>query len=81
LAGAGASQEGDDPEGGPARRRLAGSDGQPAPAGSAAQDPMEQRKIRMSTGYEMHPWADLRPAGEGPAVGRKLWHQSPGSAG
>ncbi|MFG3128191.1 DNA polymerase III subunit alpha [Streptomyces tendae] len=81
LAAAGAGQEGDDPEGGPARRRLAGSDGRPAPAGSAAQDPMEQRKIRMSTGYEMHPWADLRPAGEGPAVGRKLWHQSPGSAG
>ncbi|MFF9104458.1 DNA polymerase III subunit alpha [Streptomyces rubrogriseus] len=81
LAAGGAGQEGDDPEGGPARRRLAGSDGQPAPAGSAAQDPMEQRKIRMSTGYEMHPWADLRPAGEGPAVGRKLWHQSPGSAG
>ncbi|GHJ04084.1 DNA-directed DNA polymerase [Streptomyces olivaceus] len=81
LAAAGGSQEGDDPEGGPARRRLAGSDGQPAPAGSAAQDPMEQRRIRMSTGYEMHPWADLRPAGEGPAVGRKLWHQSPGSAG
>ncbi|MGW2295970.1 DNA polymerase III subunit alpha [Streptomyces violaceorubidus] len=81
LAAAGGSREGDDPEGGPARRRLAGSDGRPAPAGSAAQDPMEQRKIRMSTGYEMHPWADLRPAGEGPAVGRKLWHQSPGSAG
>ncbi len=80
LAGAGGDQ-GDDPEGGPARRRLAGSDGRPAPAGSAAQDPMERRKIRMSTGYEMHPWADLRPAGEGPAVGRKLWHQSPGSAG
>ncbi|MCG7207633.1 DNA polymerase III subunit alpha [Streptomyces arenae] len=61
--------------------RLAGSDGRPAPAGSAARDPMEDRRIRMSTGYEMHPWADLRPAGEGPAVGRKLWHQSPGSAG
>jgi error-prone DNA polymerase len=61
--------------------RLAGSDGRPAPAGSAARDPMEDRKIRMSTGYVMHPWADLRPAGEGPAVGRKLWHQSPGSAG
>ncbi|WP_190220488.1 DNA polymerase III subunit alpha [Streptomyces griseosporeus] len=66
---------------GPARARLAGADGRPAPAGSAARDPMEDRRIRMSTGYEMHPWADLRPAGEGPAVGRKLWHQSPGSAG
>lgn len=66
---------------GPARGRLAGSDGLPAPAGSAARDAGEQRRIRMPTGYEMHPWADLRPAGEGPAVGRKLWHQSPGSAG
>ncbi|WP_369198070.1 DNA polymerase III subunit alpha [Streptomyces djakartensis] len=81
LAGAGGPDgQGDDGEGA-ARRRLAGSDGLPAPAGSAAEDPMEQRKIRMATGYEMHPWADLRPAGEGPAVGRKLWHQSPGSAG
>ncbi|WP_018570435.1 DNA polymerase III subunit alpha [Streptomyces sp. PsTaAH-124] len=70
--------------GGGRRARLAGSDGRPAPAGSAAQDPMEAargRRIRMPTGYEMHPWADLRPAGEGPANGRKLWHQSPGSAG
>lgn len=68
--------------------RLAGAgvvgddgEGAPEPAGSAAQEPTDQRKIRMPTGYEMHPWADLRPAGEGPAVGRKLWHQSPGSAG
>ncbi|MEV5932612.1 DNA polymerase III subunit alpha [Streptomyces sp. NPDC052079] len=80
LAGTDGSRGGD-PGDGPARRRLAGSDGRPAPAGSAAQDPMEDRTIRMPTGYEMHPWADLRPAGEGPAVGRKLWHQSPGSAG
>ncbi|MFJ8465828.1 DNA polymerase III subunit alpha [Streptomyces swartbergensis] len=66
LAGAGSGDSGDDGE---------------VPAGSEAQEPAEQRKIRMPTGYEMHPWADLRPAGEGPAVGRKLWHQSPGSAG
>jgi error-prone DNA polymerase len=40
------------------------------------------RTIRMPTGYEMHPWADLRPAGNGgPPTGRKLWHSSPGSAG
>ncbi|MDT0392692.1 DNA polymerase III subunit alpha [Streptomyces dubilierae] len=78
----GAGEPGDDGDGeGAARRRLAGSEGAPAPAGSAAVDAMERRKIRMATGYEMHPWADLRPAGEGPAVGRKLWHQSPGSAG
>ncbi|MFJ8666968.1 DNA polymerase III subunit alpha [Streptomyces sp. NPDC093600] len=40
------------------------------------------RRIRMSTGYEMNPWADLQPAGEGAATpSRKLWHSSPGSAG
>ncbi|MEU2055418.1 DNA polymerase III subunit alpha [Streptomyces bungoensis] len=76
-ADGGAAGDGD----GPSRARAAGSDGLPRPAGSAARDPMEGRTIRMPTGYEMHPWADLRPAGEGPAVGRKLWHQSPGSAG
>ncbi|MFJ4820734.1 DNA polymerase III subunit alpha [Streptomyces sp. NPDC088801] len=82
LAGGGDSGGSGDDGDGAVRRRLAGSEGAPAPTGSAAQDPMEQRKIRMATGYEMHPWADLRPAGEGPAaVGRKLWHQSPGSAG
>ncbi|MFF5965711.1 DNA polymerase III subunit alpha [Streptomyces collinus] len=82
LAGGGDSGGSGDDGDGAARRRLAGSEGAPAPTGSAAQEPMEQRKIRMATGYEMHPWADLRPAGEGPAaVGRKLWHQSPGSAG
>ncbi|WP_395359877.1 DNA polymerase III subunit alpha [Streptomyces sp. YH02] len=39
------------------------------------------RRITMSTGYEMNPWADLEPAGEGAPNGRKLWHSSPGSAG
>ncbi|MGP3638195.1 DNA polymerase III subunit alpha, partial [Streptomyces sp. 24-1644] len=39
------------------------------------------RRIQMSTGYEMNPWSDLQPAGEGAPTGRKLWHQSPGSAG
>ncbi|MFR9799444.1 DNA polymerase III subunit alpha [Streptomyces sp. MS06] len=68
-------------DGAPSPDRPAGADGRPVPAGSAARDPAEDRRIRMPTGYEMHPWADLRPAGEGPAVGRKLWHQSPGSAG
>jgi error-prone DNA polymerase len=44
-------------------------------------DAARGRRIRMPTGYEMNPWADMRPAGEGPAGGKKLWHQSPGSAG
>jgi len=69
------------------RRRAKGQEGQEE-AGDAGEAGEEQggddgrgRRIRMSTGYEMHPWADLRPAGEGPPGGRKLWHQSPGSAG
>ncbi|MFF3583761.1 DNA polymerase III subunit alpha [Streptomyces mirabilis] len=58
--------------------RLAEPVPEPLPEGDGAK---ESRKIRMPTGYEMRPWADLRPAGEGPAGGKKLWHQSPGSAG
>ncbi|MFF0436024.1 DNA polymerase III subunit alpha [Streptomyces sp. NPDC004327] len=45
-------------------------------------DADDGRRITMSTGYAMNPWADLRPAGEGAATpARKLWHSSPGSAG
>ncbi|MCF3100648.1 DNA polymerase III subunit alpha [Streptomyces roseoverticillatus] len=51
------------------------------PAASAAGAAGPDRRIRMPTGYAMHPWADLQPAGEGAATGRKLWHASPGSAG
>ncbi|WP_189825514.1 DNA polymerase III subunit alpha [Streptomyces finlayi] len=59
----------------------------PAPA------PVNDRSIRLETGYELHPWADLQPpgasvkqtrgasAGQTRNPGRKLWHQSPGSAG
>ncbi|MFD7923907.1 DNA polymerase III subunit alpha [Streptomyces sp. NPDC059740] len=50
------------------------ADGTPAPTGPG-------RVIRLPTGYELHPWADLRPAGEPAPGGRKLWHSSPGSAG
>ncbi|MEU9013993.1 DNA polymerase III subunit alpha [Streptomyces sp. NPDC048479] len=40
------------------------------------------RRIQLPTGYELNPWADLQPPGEQQAAtGRKLWHQSPGSAG
>ncbi|MBZ9595081.1 DNA polymerase III subunit alpha [Streptomyces yangpuensis] len=67
-----------------------GGTGEPAaPGGDAAGDAAggeppakgPGRTIRMPTGYEMNPWADLRPPGTGPATGRKLWHSSPGSAG
>lgn len=58
--------------------RLAKTPGEPA---GRPGPPPEGRRVRMPTGYEMHPWADLRPAGEGAPTGRKLWHSSPGSAG
>ncbi|RSS75578.1 DNA polymerase III subunit alpha [Streptomyces sp. WAC06614] len=64
--------------------RLAAPAGGAAPAeGAATAEGAEGdgRRLRMPTGYEMHPWADLQPAGDGPATGRKLWHSSPGSAG
>ncbi|MGW2230950.1 DNA polymerase III subunit alpha [Streptomyces formicae] len=64
-------------------RRLAepGPEPEPEPGPGPGPGAGEGRRIRMATGYEMHPWADLRPAGEGTAGTRKLWHQSPGSAG
>ncbi|MEW1804585.1 DNA polymerase III subunit alpha [Streptomyces virginiae] len=66
--------------------RDGGQDGEPVAAGEAGGggEPAVKgpgRTIRMSTGYEMNPWADLQPPGTGPATGRKLWHSSPGSAG
>ncbi|WAP55203.1 DNA polymerase III subunit alpha [Streptomyces sp. S465] len=48
---------------------------------TAGADSGSDRRIEMPTGYAMHPWADLRPAGDQAATGRKLWHASPGSAG
>ncbi|WP_431981875.1 DNA polymerase III subunit alpha [Streptomyces qinglanensis] len=42
------------------------------------------RTLQVAPGYEMHPWADLRPAGETSGSARalrKMWHSSPGSAG
>ncbi|MEU0784960.1 DNA polymerase III subunit alpha [Streptomyces sp. NPDC006173] len=66
----------------PGGRQEPGESRQPGTSGASDDGgPAGSRTIRMSTGYEMHPWADLRPAGEGPAGGKKLWHQSPGSAG
>ncbi|WP_065958088.1 DNA polymerase III subunit alpha [Streptomyces sparsogenes] len=68
LAGAGAGRAAEAGPGAPAGADTgAGSD--------------SGRRIHLSTGYAMHPWADLQPAGEQAATGRKLWHSSPGSAG
>ncbi|KUN20799.1 DNA polymerase III subunit alpha [Streptomyces antibioticus] len=51
------------------------------PVPEAGEDSTGGRRIHLPTGYELHPWADLRPAGQEPSQVRKLWHQSPGSAG
>ncbi|AEW93296.1 MULTISPECIES: DNA polymerase III subunit alpha [Streptomycetaceae] len=51
------------------------------PGDPEAPGPATDRRIHLPTGYELNPWADLRPAGEGAATGRKLYHASPGSAG
>ncbi|MFJ8822233.1 DNA polymerase III subunit alpha [Streptomyces sp. NPDC102467] len=54
----------------------------PGPEEEAAAPDGSGRRIRLSNGYEMHPWADLKPAGDGvQGSRRKLWHQSSGSAG
>ncbi|MCX4694174.1 DNA polymerase III subunit alpha [Streptomyces sp. NBC_01408] len=58
-----------------------GADAADGAGAGAAGERGPGRRIRMSTGYEMNPWADLQPPGEGPATGRKLWHSSPGSPG
>ncbi|MEU6219777.1 DNA polymerase III subunit alpha [Streptomyces sp. NPDC047022] len=41
----------------------------------------DNRSLHLETGYALHPWADLQPPGESVKQSRKLWHQSPGSAG
>ncbi|MFD5784187.1 DNA polymerase III subunit alpha [Streptomyces sp. NPDC126933] len=51
------------------------------PSGSPGSSGDNGRRIHLPTGYEMNPWADLQPPGEGMPTGRKLWHSSPGSAG
>ncbi|MEU9060691.1 DNA polymerase III subunit alpha [Streptomyces sp. NPDC048430] len=51
------------------------------PASGEEEPPDDGRRIQLPTGYEMNPWSDLQPAGEGTPTGRKLWHRSQGSAG
>ncbi|MER7666809.1 hypothetical protein [Streptomyces sp. NPDC096193] len=50
---------------------------QPTPAQPAG----PQRTIRHETGAELHPWADLQPAGDRAADVSKLGYTSPGSPG
>ncbi|MET9961210.1 DNA polymerase III subunit alpha [Streptomyces sp. NPDC006326] len=59
-----------------------GPGSEPGPASGAPEARGDSgRRIHLPTGYELNPWADLQPAGDRAATGRKLWHSSPGSAG
>ncbi len=50
------------------------------PAGFVA--PPQQRVLVHSSGFQMSPYADIKPAGDAVKdVARKLWHRSPGSPG
>ena len=44
--------------------------------------PVRSRVLVHSSGFQMSPYADIKPAGEDTkSVARKLWHRSPGSPG
>ncbi len=44
--------------------------------------PAQQRVLVHSSGFQMSPYADIKPAGDAVKdVARKLWHRSPGSPG
>jgi error-prone DNA polymerase len=44
--------------------------------------PAERRVLTHSSGFQLSPYADVRPAGDAVRdVARKLWHRSPGSPG
>ncbi len=59
----------------PARRAEGADHADPAADGV-------RRVLVHSTGFEVSPYADVRPAGDSPsAAPRKLWHSSPGSPG
>ncbi|HEU5455019.1 MAG TPA: OB-fold nucleic acid binding domain-containing protein, partial [Nocardioides sp.] len=53
------------------------------PEGFAGVGEGDRRRVLIhSSGFQMSPYSDIRPAGEETkGVARKLWHRSPGSAG
>ena len=53
------------------------------PAEKGAAGGMGRRRVLVhSSGFQMSPYSDIKPAGEDTKdVARKLWHRSPGSAG
>jgi error-prone DNA polymerase len=52
------------------------------PDASAAGGMGRRRVLVHSSGFQLSPYADVKPAGEETRqVARKLWHRSPGSPG
>ena len=48
----------------------------------AAEQPSHRRVLTHSSGFQLSPYADVKPAGDDTRdVARKLWHRSPGSPG
>jgi error-prone DNA polymerase len=44
--------------------------------------PAQRRVLTHSSGFQMSPYADVKPAGDATKdVARKLWYRSPGSPG
>ncbi len=62
-------------------RPVASKPGDPTTKGAAGG--MGRRRVLVhSSGFQMSPYADIKPAGEdAKSVARKLWHRSPGSPG
>jgi error-prone DNA polymerase len=53
-----------------------------APDGFGSTHPERRRVLVHTSGFQMSPYSDIKPAGEdAKQVARKLWHRSPGSAG
>jgi error-prone DNA polymerase len=56
------------------------------PVMSKPPTPSAPRPLRYANGFEMSPYADVRPPGthpkdDRPRPARRLWHSSPGSSG
>ena len=52
------------------------------PEGFGGTHPERRRVLVHTSGFQMSPYSDIKPAGEDTkSLSRKLWHRSPGSAG
>jgi error-prone DNA polymerase len=64
------------------RARLAVESTVPSTGSGHREEVTHRRVLTHSSGFQMSPYADVKPAGESVKdVARKLWHRSPGSPG